>query len=235
MYLIKSSLAAVGSVFVLFALAKLLGNKQISQLNMFDYINGITIGSIAAEMSISTSFREISIAFVSMMIYGIAGFLLSVITIKSIVCRRFFSGKALMLIEKGKLYEKNLKKAKLDIDDLLTKARVNGHFDLSRIEYAILENNGEISFLQKAQDLPLTPADAGINVSPSSIFVNVVMDGKIMEKNLSLCGKDDQWLTKKLAENKYSVKDVFLATVDDSGTLNVFPYQLEENKKNYFS
>lgn len=235
MYLLKSGIAAVGSILILFAITKLLGNKQISQLNMFDYVNGITIGSIAAEMSLSTDIREISIALLSMAIYGTAGFILSVVTIKSIVCRRFFSGKALVLIEKGKLYEKNLKKAKLDVDDLLTKARVNGHFDISKIEYAILENNGEISFLPKAEDQPLTPSDARINVSDASLCVNVVMDGKIMEKNLSLCGKNRQWLTKALSAKGYSAKEVFLATLDSSDSLQVFTYQIEQNNKNYFS
>lgn len=235
MFLLKSFWAAVGSIIIMFLLTKLLGNKQISELNMFDYITGITIGSIAAEMSVSTDLREVSIAVVGMLVYGFAAFGLSVLTMHSIRCRRFFSGKAIILIEKGKLYEKNLKKAKLDVDDLLTKARINGYFDISLIDYAILENNGEISFLVRSDKSPLTPSDTGTKVAPASICINVVMDGKIMPRNLELSGKDEQWLTKNLSQKGYSLREIFLATVDDSGTLQAFPYRITENNKNYFS
>ena len=102
-------LATVGSIIVMFAISKLLGNKQISQLTLFDYINGITIGSIASEMAVSQEMDELIVPVIAMVLYGLTGFLLSVLTMKSIHCRHFLSGKPILLIEKGKIYPENLK------------------------------------------------------------------------------------------------------------------------------
>ena len=133
----------------MFLISKLLGNKQISELNMFDYINGITIGSIASEMAVADSWENVWVAGIAMTIYGLTGFLLSVFTIKSIKARRFFAGTPLLLIEDGKMYPENIKTAKLDTGDLLTRARNAGYFDISQISYAILENNGKFHFFLK--------------------------------------------------------------------------------------
>ena len=102
-------LATVGSIIVMFAISKLLGNKQISQLTLFDYINGITIGSIASEMAVSQEMDELIVPVIAMVLYGLTGFLLSVLTMKSIHCRHFLSGKPILLIEKGKIYPENLR------------------------------------------------------------------------------------------------------------------------------
>lgn len=99
-------LATVGSIIVMFAISKLLGNKQISQLTLFDYINGITIGSIASEMAVSQEMDELIVPVIAMVLYGLTGFLLSVLTMKSIHCRHFLSGKPILLIEKAKYIPK---------------------------------------------------------------------------------------------------------------------------------
>ena len=161
MIIIKTVLTALSSIIIMFLISKLLGNKQISELNMFDYINGITIGSIASEMAVADSWENVWIAGIAMIIYGLTGFLLSVFTIKSIKARRFFAGTPLLLIEDGKMYPENIKTAKLDTGDLLTRARNAGYFDISQISYAILENNGKISFLPKAVEKPVTLKDLG--------------------------------------------------------------------------
>ena len=150
MIIIKTVLTALSSIIIMFLISKLLGNKQISELNMFDYINGITIGSIASEMAVADNWENVWVAGIAMTIYGLTGFLLSIFTIKSIKARRFFAGTPLLLIEDGKIYPENIKTAKLDTGDLLTRARNAGYFDISQISYAILENNGKISFLPKA-------------------------------------------------------------------------------------
>ena len=110
-------LATVGSIIVMFAISKLLGNKQISQLTLFDYINGITIGSIASEMAVSQEMDELIVPVIAMVLYGLTGFLLSVLTMKSIHCRHFLSGKPILLIEKGKIYPENLKTCLLYTSD----------------------------------------------------------------------------------------------------------------------
>ena len=108
MFIIKTIIATIGSIVIMFLISKMLGNKQISQLNLFDYINGITIGSIAAEMAVAEDMQDIWISLVAMIIYGLTGFILSMLTIKSIKARRLVSGTPLLLIENGKLYPENI-------------------------------------------------------------------------------------------------------------------------------
>ena len=149
MNIIKIISLSLGSLVILFLLTKLMGNREISQLTMFDYIVGITIGSIAAEMSTSLENNFIE-PVVAMLIYGIVSFSISFFTCKSLNMRRFFTGKAKILLDNGKLYRKNFKSAKLDINEFLMECRINGYFNLSDIQTAILEPNGRISFLPKA-------------------------------------------------------------------------------------
>ncbi len=236
MLVIKVIGASLLSIIIMFLISKLLGNKQISELNMFDYINGITIGSIAAELSVSRQADEIITAIIAMIVYGIVVFLFSILTIKSIKCRRFFSGRTLLLIENGKIYSKNLLKAKLDINDLLTKARTNGYFDISQINYAIMENNGEISFFPCSEYRPVTAGDLKLSPMPKPEYlnINIIIDGKIMSQNLKYCGVDETWLNKELSARGKKVKDIFLATLDQNNTLHIYEYQNEKNLKNIF-
>lgn len=241
MFLLKSAAACMVSVITLFALAKLMGNKQISQLNMFDYINGITIGSIAAEMSISTSMREIAIAFVSMVIYAFVGFALSIMTQKSLKIRRFFTGKSTVLIKDGKIFRENLKQSKIDLNDVMTSARVKGYYNINDIECAILENNGEISFLPKSDKRPVSSSDLCLNpnlaIQPpqEGIIANVILDGVVLKQNLRHMGKNEEWLEKKLREQGFSnPADIFLATVDGNDCLSCYKQIYEKNNLNIF-
>ena len=146
MDLLKIVFLSLGSIIVLFILAKLMGNREMSQLSMFDYVVSITIGSIAAEMSTSleNNFLE---PFIAMVVYGIVATAISYFTCKSIKIRRIVSGRGKILYDNGKLYRKNLIKSKLDLNEFLMQCRINGYFNLADIQTAILEPNGRISFL----------------------------------------------------------------------------------------
>ena len=125
MIILKTILTALASIIIMFLISKLLGNKQISELNMFDYINGITIGSIASEMAVADSWENVWVAGIAMTIYGLTGFLLSIFTIKSIKARRFFAGVPLLLIEDGKMYPENIKTAEPEMQDILIFHKFN--------------------------------------------------------------------------------------------------------------
>ena len=146
MDLLKIVFLSLGSIIVLFILTELMGNREMSQLSMFDYVVSITIGSIAAEMSTSleNNFLEPVIA---MIVYGIVATAISYFTCKSIKIRRIVSGRGKILYDNGKLYRKNLIKSKLDLNEFLMQCRINGYFNLADIQTAILEPNGRISFL----------------------------------------------------------------------------------------
>lgn len=234
MDLLKVTLLSFGSVFFLFILTKIMGNKEISQLSMFDYIIGITIGSIAAEMStaLESDFMQ---PLLAMSIYAITSIVISFLSIKSLKIRRFISGPSLILLDNGKLYRKNFKKAKLDINEFLMLCRTSGYFNLSDIQTAIMEANGKISILPKSEKRPANPSDLNLKTDQERITVNVILDGQILKENLYYTGKDELWLEKNLiSQNIQNIQDVFLATCDSNNSLSVYLRKDLENKHDFF-
>lgn len=213
---------SLGSIIAIFILTKLIGYRQMSQMSMFDYVNGITIGSIAAEMatSLDENFMQ---PLIAMIVYAAAAIFLSWISSKSIKVRRFVEGKPLVLLNHGELYKKNLKKSKIDVSEFLAQCRINGYFDVSKLETAILEENGKISFLPKVSDRPVTPSDMDLSPEQDYMVVNVILDGKIMEENLRHTGNNEKWLLKQIkSQGVGKVEDVLLATCDFSNQITVF-------------
>ena len=140
------------SLALMFLLCKLMGNKQLSQLSMFDYVIGITVGSIAAEMAteLETPLRSV----IAMIVYGVAAFLISILSCRSLRLRKLFAGRPILLLENGVIYKKNMLKARLDISDFLTLARVAGYYDINDIQTAILEENGAAAFCRRRRRGP---------------------------------------------------------------------------------
>lgn len=210
------------SLIVLFLTTKMIGKKQVSEMSVFDYVIGISIGNFAAEMTINFESNEINGIF-AVVIFGIVAYLVSYLSIKSLRLRRFFMGKPTIIINKGNILKKNMKKANLDINEVLEEARINGYFDLSQIEYAIMEINGHISFLPYAKYQNLTPNDMNINTNTSGLCANVIIDGNILYGNLNNIGKNLDWLEKNLKKLGYqNIKDIFLCTVDSNEKLCVY-------------
>lgn len=221
MEILNVIVSSVASIIVLFLLTKLEGNRQMSEITMFDYICGITIGSIAAEFA--TSLEDFMKPLVAMIVYGLFTFFVAVLTCKSIKIRRFMTGKPIILYENGKIYEKNLRKAKIDINEFLMQCRNNGYFNLTDVEVAVLESNGKISILPASTNRPVTTNDLNLNPPKENIPVNVIIDGKIMKKNLKFSGNDEQWLIKELKNAaNCKVSEVFLATCDINNKLSVY-------------
>lgn len=201
---------SVFSVIALFCITKLMGHKQVAQLDFFDYISGITIGSIAAEMA--TDLESPWQSLTALVIYGFVSVLLSLLTHKFPRSRKYINGTPTILMDNGKLYRKNLKKAKLDLSEFLLLCREAGYFDLSEIQTAIFEHNGKLSVLPVSDKRPATPGDLKLCPPPSHIGTEVIMDGRILGENLRRMGRDEVWLKKRLAEQKYyDAKEVFLA------------------------
>lgn len=219
---IQVIITALGSAITLFILSKLMGNREMSQLSIFDYINSITIGSIAAEMA-TCEFTDALKPFTAMIVFAILNITLSLVTNKSLKLRRLIAGKPSTLYDKGQIYYKNLSKAKMDLGEFLTQCRVNGYFDLSNIQTAILESNGKISFLPVSDMRPVTGKDLNITPTQDELVANVIMDGNIMHKNLKYMGKNEQWLYKQLRTHDINdISEVFLATCDSNNKLCVY-------------
>ena len=234
MDIIKIISLSFSSLIILFLLTKLMGNREMSQLTMFDYIVGITIGSIAAEMSTSleNNFLE---PVVAMVVYGLVTVLISYITCKSLKMRRFFTGKSKILLDNGKLYRKNFKISKIDLNDFLMECRINGYFNLNDIQTAILEPNGRISFLPKSNKRPANSKDLNISPSPENILYNIILDGVLLKENLEKSGNNLNWLEKNLkAQGINDFKKVFLATCDNENHLSVYVKLDKKNKHDFF-
>lgn len=206
---------SVISVGYLFILTRFMGRKQISQLSFFDYTIGISIGSIAAEMASNDSVLYFY-GLLSMGIYAIIAIAISIATNKSLILRRFFNGRAYLLIDKGKVVGKNLGKVRYDINDLLSEARYAGYFNIADIYSAVMETNGRISFLPISAKTPPCLEDLKINKPQQGLVAAVIVDGRIMEENLKASGFNVVWLYAELQkQGNLKASEVMLATVDN--------------------
>jgi uncharacterized membrane protein YcaP (DUF421 family) len=138
--------------------------------------------------------------------------------------RRFLEGKSIILMEKGRIFPEGFKKARIDINEFLTMCRIAGYFDISSIDTAIIEPNGEISFLPVENERPVTLKDMNLSPKQSNIMFTVIADGKILPENLRLTGYDKNYLNEQLKKQKLSVKDVFLGISGGDGTFTFFRY-----------
>ena len=209
MEIIKVILTALLSVASLFIITKIMGHKQVAQLDFFDYVSGITIGSIGAELA--TELEKPYKPLVALAIYGLASLLLNLLAHKIPRTRKYINGTPTILMNGGNLYRKNLKKAKLDLSEFMLLCREQGYFDLNEIQTAIFEHNGKLSILPKAANRPATPDDLKITAKATHIGVEVIMDGRVMGDNLSRMGRDVNWLTKQLKiQGCKDAKEIFL-------------------------
>ena len=210
------------SLISLFLITKLLGKKQVSQLSLFDYVIGISIGNFAAEMSINLD-SDISHGIIAVVLFGIVSYTVNLLAMKSILLRRYFMGTPTVVIENGNILFQGLKKVKFEINDLLQEARKNGYFDLSEISYAIVEPNGSVSFLPKGEYKPLTIKDMNLKANKQGLCANVIIDGKIMKENLQLLNKNIDWLEKELkVKGQKDFKKILLATLDNNEKLTIY-------------
>lgn len=208
---------------ILFVITRLMGKKQVSQMNIYDYIIGITMGSIAADISLDIE-KDLIAGILCLVVYGGSAILVTILTLKSITMRKFINGVPTILIDNGKIIYNNLKKEGIDINDLEEEARQNGYFDLSKINYAILEISGKISFLAKAPYEEVTRDDMKIKAKDEEIKANVIIDGTLIESNLKAVNRDSKWLSNYLEKHGYKdYKDILLMTIDKSGKVNIFP------------
>lgn len=224
MDIIKVILTSFFSALILFIIAKIMGHRQVSQLDFFDYITGITIGSIAAEMAteLETPWKPA----IAMVVYGTIAFSLNIITSKFPRTRKYINGSPAILMSGGKLYRKNMKKAKLDLSEFLMMCREEGYFDLNDIQTAVFENNGKLTVLPKSLNRPATPEDLNLNPKEDNINTEIIMDGRILEENLKRMGLDLTWLNRQLKAQGYrNAKEIYLGLCDKDNQLSLFALQ----------
>lgn len=214
-------LTSILSALALFIIAKLLGHKQMAQLDFFDYITGITIGSIAAELA--TELEEPWKPLIAMIVYGGITLALALITNKIPKLRKYINGTPTIFMDNGKLYRKNMKKAKIDLSEFMVMCRQEGYFNLNDIQTAVFEYNGRLTILPKATKRPVNPLDINLVPSPEKINTEVIMDGKVLTENLKRMGLNFEWLEKELKIQGFkNAKEIFLGICDENKTLTLF-------------
>lgn len=207
-------------VVVLFIITKWLGKKQMSELNIFEYISGIVLGGIVAIHSIDTQINFIY-GLLAILIWFLIPFIAEQMSLKSKTFRDLTQGTSTIFIEDGKIMEDNLKKEGYSSDDLLEKLRANDIFLASDVEFAVLEPSGSLSILEKKENQPLTPKDIGLKLAPEKEPQTVVMDGKVLLEPLTNLSLNINWLETELDKMNVSIENVFLAQADTDGQLTI--------------
>lgn len=220
---VKVLLMSLFSAAVLFIIAKVIGHKQVAQLEFFDYITGITIGSIAAELA-TTLEKPWWKPLLSMLVFGSITVALSVITRIFPRSRKFINGTPTIVMNDGKLYRKNMKKSKLELSEFLLLCRQEGYFNLDDIKTAVFEYNGKLSILPVSTKRPLNPEDMNFTPKPEHIGTEVIMDGRIIGDNLKRKGLNEAWLKKELQSQGFkSAKEIFLGICQGENQLTLYP------------
>ena len=221
MDILKVILTTLLSVAAIFITAKVMGHKQVGQLDFFDYITGITIGSIAAELA--TELEEPWKPLIAIIVYGIISVALSIITNKLPKTRKYINGTPTIIMDNGKLYRDNMKKAKLDLSEFMVMCRQAGYFNLNDIQTAVFEYNGRLSILPVSNKRPANPSDMNLTPPKETISTEVIMDGRILDENLKRLGLDITWLEKQLKTQGYhDEKEIYLGLCDNSNKLSLF-------------
>lgn len=217
--LIRSIMLIIG----LFIITKLLGKKQLSSLSFFEYIVGITVGDIAGTLSMDPdlSLRD---GIASMIVWSFVPLAISTISLRSRAFRTIVEGKSTTFIENGNIIEKNLRKEKYSLDELLEQLRKKSVFRVADVEFASLDSNGELSVLLKKAKQPLRYEDITNKTSHDSPPVPVIMDGKIIKENLEKAGYNNDMFLAKLMKSGYKRDEVFYAELDQTGEISVDVY-----------
>lgn len=226
--MIESIVVIVRSVIAFFSLlifTRILGKQQISQLSFFDYISGITIGSIAASLTTDLTSKSWP-HWIGLLMWALLVFLFQWITLKGRDIAKYVDGEPEIVIMNGKIMESALKKTRYHASDLLKLLRSKDVFDINDVEYAVLETNGQLSILKRSEYLPLTPKDINLIPPYKGLSKQLIYDGKVMEHNLEYLNKNKEWLLNQIRRYGYnSFDEVFLALIDESNHLFIDGYQ----------
>ncbi len=200
--------------FLIIFIFRFIGKKQIGEMQPGELVLAMMMSDLATVPMQSTG-NPLTNGIIPIFVLMIVEISVSFIAQKSIFVRKLVTGSPSLLINKGKVEIKELKKMRINIDDLFEQLRASGYMSVSEVEYAILETNGQLSIVPKSENKPVTLKDINKKSAKATLPRNIIKDGEVDFKNLSIINKNEKWLKDKLyAEKIYNVKDVFLFTSD---------------------
>lgn len=204
-------LRAILAIASLFISTKVMGRRELAEMSMFDYILGISIGAIGAELAVNLEESWYDYLIVMGVFVGLHQ-CITYATIKSVWARKFFEGSPIIIMQDGKIIERNLKRVHYDINTFLEECRLEGYFDLAEVHTAIMESTGTISFIRKTKD-PRKQKD---------LAANLIIDGKAISLSLKEIGKDEKWLEDSVRKQGAEIEDVLLATYNQDKEIKLY-------------
>ncbi|MFL0197460.1 DUF421 domain-containing protein [Clostridium sp. WILCCON 0269] len=212
---------SVSTYIILLILGRIIGRKLISRITFYDFIVGVALGSIAVRIALGSQ-ESPFLATISVIVITILVVITDYLSIKSFKFRTLVDGKPVILISNGKVLDYNLKKMKIAINELMMQLREKDIFNIEDVEFAVIENDGELTVLPKTNKQPITTGDLNISINYTGLTSDIIIDGKIMYDNLKSTNHDEQWVIEQLkAHNICHVKEVFYAGVNAAGILYV--------------
>ncbi len=201
---------------ILIVTVRLLGKRQIGEMEPSEFVVTMLLANLAT-IPMEEPDRSILHGIVPIGLVIAAEMLMALLMFRSIRVRRLLCGKPVILIENGRILEKNLRQTHVNLDELTMHLREQEIFDLSEVKFAILETNGQLSTLLYAKDRPASAKDAGIKASETELPVTLISDGNLMQDNLKIAKRDAAWVTKELQKRNCKLTEVLLMTLDSAG------------------
>lgn len=208
---------------ILLIVLRLMGKRQVGELEVSEFITTLMLSEIIV---VPITDRKVPVLYgiIPVMILVSIEIVLSLSMTKYPFIRRLLLGSPTIIISKGVLQRKQLEKVRMSTTELISELRLKGFSSIEDVEYAIIEDNGQMSVFPKADIAPLTPKD--VNISPSAVGISqcVVSNGKILRSSLDLCGKSEEWILDLLSKRGLKLSDIYLMTADETGNVSLLMY-----------
>jgi uncharacterized membrane protein YcaP (DUF421 family) len=207
--------------FAILLVTRILGKEQMGELTFYEYVTGITIGSLAADMATITIISP-WVILMALVMFAALTFLMGYVSLKNRAARKLLEGEPTLVIQNGKILAKNMSRCRYNIDDMLLQLRTQGVFNVADVEFAVLESNGQLSVLRKSHKQPVTREDLKIPSGYEGLSSEMIVDGEIIYQNLQQNNLDEAWLILELERQGIrSPKEIMLASLDTRGNLYV--------------
>lgn len=212
-FLLLSYIRTVILYLILIAVVRLMGKRQIGQMEPSEFVVTMLVANLAAIPMQDGGIPLLSGLVPILTVLGV-GLLLSTLSLRFVPIRRCLCGKPVILIENGRILQENLRRTSITMDELTGHLREKDMLRIDQVQFAILETDGNFSVFPYPQHQPLTPKDAGIAVGRQYLPYTLVEDGHLFRDNLALAGKDEAWLAQILRQKESSLETTWLLTVD---------------------
>lgn len=219
--IINSVIRAVFAYILLLVLARIVGRKAISRMTFFDFAIGIMMGTIAANYAVLLRESSVSLA-TALITVCILAVIVGYLSTKSFTIRKIVNSEPVVVIDKGRVIEDNLKRVRLTMNGLSSLLREKNTFSIADVEFAVMENDGKLSVLKKSGKEPLTPSDLNMNTQYKGLTRDIIMDGKILDENLKYSNLNEEMVLNSLrCQGIEDAGEVFYAGLDSSGNLYI--------------